>query len=281
MDFEWLEIVAAHLRWRFAYFRPWLTWWALPLCLCAGLSHFILIRRLRAAARENSRRRARADAAERTAERAIDDLHAQLDSDERRARILKRHTVEMLSFIGDWLDNPFPRAANPKLLKSFRDLRQRLRCLQLIESHIEFAFNFMEMNFHAFIEDLFASLCPLPASLALEIVPVNDATRSRIPGNIAIPAALICNELVLNSARHAFAGATGIHSLGVHLAEKAALDGYVLEVADSGCGLPAGIDPAAPATPGLHTVARLAQRLGADMQVCRRHGTRFTFHIKK
>ena len=93
--------------------------------------------------------------------------------------------------------------------------------------------------------------------------------------------ALLVNELLVNSQKHAFEDAEGVHSVRVYLRETPQLDGWILEVQDTGCGLPDSIRPEQPTTTGLDIVQRFCKELRASMVVSREGGTRYIFEIPR
>lgn len=78
----------------------------------------------------------------------------------------------------------------------------------------------------------------------------------------AVPVALIVSEAIANALEHGFADrAAG--TITVRVARRD--DTILLAVEDDGCGLPAGLDPAATESIGLRISRVLAQQLGAEM----------------
>jgi two-component sensor histidine kinase len=67
----------------------------------------------------------------------------------------------------------------------------------------------------------------------------------------------------------------------VYLRETPSLDGWLLEVQDTGCGLPDSIRPEQPTTTGLDIVQRFCKQLHAHMMVYRDGGTRYAFEIPR
>ena len=85
-----------------------------------------------------------------------------------------------------------------------------------------------------------------------------------LPAPMAVPIALILNELLTNSYKYAFGAAPGGH-LTVWL--EVAPDGrHHLRVQDSGPGLPPNFDPTRASSLGLRLVQQLARQLGGELQ---------------
>lgn len=88
----------------------------------------------------------------------------------------------------------------------------------------------------------------------------------------AIPSGLIVNELVTNSFKHAFGpGETGEITISVCRLDDMA----VLEISDTGCGLPEGYDFRSAKSLGLQLVVRLVKQLHGSIDLLPGTGTRF------
>ena len=91
----------------------------------------------------------------------------------------------------------------------------------------------------------------------------------------AIPCALIVNELVSNSLKHAFPdGQRG----EVRITVRAADPDFQLEVSDTGIGLPPDLDFRSVTTLGLQLVVSLTKQLDGTLELGGGNGT--TFRIR-
>ncbi|WP_295121606.1 histidine kinase dimerization/phosphoacceptor domain -containing protein [uncultured Chitinophaga sp.] len=86
----------------------------------------------------------------------------------------------------------------------------------------------------------------------------------------AIPLALIANELITNSFKHAFKE-TSLPKLLIAFEQRQGQ--YVFEISDNGCGLPANVH-ASGHTFGLRLVDSLVQQLGGQLEMNTGNGTR-------
>ena len=85
--------------------------------------------------------------------------------------------------------------------------------------------------------------------------------------DVAIPCGLILNELITNSLKHAFpADRAGEIYIGLHRGED---DQCVLRVADSGVGIPPGLDAQNVRSLGLRIVRALTGQLNGEFQIRR------------
>jgi two-component sensor histidine kinase len=86
----------------------------------------------------------------------------------------------------------------------------------------------------------------------------------------AVPCGLILNELLTNAVKHAFPGErTGKVTVAFSQHE----DWITLRVADDGAGLPAGAQPAAAPTLGMHLIHTLANQLDGVATFLSHNGT--------
>jgi len=260
---------------------PWLSWWAFALYEAIVVAIFLAIKRSCDAGRQKEEADACADRMYIVAERALDDLRDRIETDEALVRLVSHHARDTLGIVDELLARQADNIDDRTILEVFNDNRQRLKCLQSIERHIVYVRDRKEINFRHCMEALFAELFPMKARAGLEVVPVNDTPDVRIPAETGVPCTLIANELIVNSIRHAFERSSGIQSVRVRLKEKATLDGYTLDVSDSGCGLPDNVDLEEPTTMGMDIVAHFVRELGATVSVRRAGGTHFTFDIPK
>jgi two-component sensor histidine kinase len=101
---------------------------------------------------------------------------------------------------------------------------------------------------------------------------VVKASPIELPVEQAAPCGLIVNELVSNSARHAFSGRQG--EIHVDLTAGPG-ENLTLAISDTGPGLPADLDPERSGGLGLQLVSMLSHRLGATLTIERGNGSSF------
>lgn len=102
------------------------------------------------------------------------------------------------------------------------------------------------------------------------VVEAEDVT---LPVDKAIPCGLILNELLSNAFKHAFHGDRG-GTVRVTLC-GAGMPVVTLRVADTGVGVPPGLDPRAARSMGLRLVSTLVDQLDGHLEIRRDGGTAF------
>jgi len=178
-----------------------------------------------------------------------------------------------LQIISSLLDLQSEFITDLQLRGCFLESQNRIRSMALIHERLYGAEDFASIDFEEYVKDLsrslFESYVVDPRQIYLEL----DAGKISLDISRAIPCGLIINELVSNSLKHAFPdGRSGEISIRF----KADADGWItLEIADTGVGLPAGLDFRNTGTLGLELVNLLAQQLRGEVAIRSSPGTRF------
>lgn len=152
------------------------------------------------------------------------------------------------------------------------EARDRIRSMALVHDQLYRLDDMSSINMQNYLKDLAKDLqrfsTAVPVQLRLDLAPVLLEMQQ------AIPCGLLVNELLTNAFKYAFppeSSADQPHWVKVGLSQQ---DGHiVLQVADSGIGLPARIDPETQNTLGLQLVRGLIQQLKADYTLTRGPGT--------
>lgn len=115
------------------------------------------------------------------------------------------------------------------------------------------------------------TVAPNMVSSDFQLEQAFDGPEVVLPSRTASNLAVIINELILNSIEHGFEGRDrGL--IGLHTEETA--DGYVLELYDDGCGLPADFDLSKTRSLGLQIIRTLvADDMGGEIELFSRQGT--------
>lgn len=166
---------------------------------------------------------------------------------------------------------------DPELQRSLRTGQQRIKTIAMIHEILYQSKNLSYVDFADNIRKLIHSLqCVYDEAGRIGLEVTCDPVKLNI--NQAIPSALILNEIVTNSYKHAFNG-TGTGKIEVSVSEK---DGEVRIVAkDNGIGIPGEIEPERSPTLGMTLVNVLSRQLRADLALTRETGTRFSVTFRK
>ncbi len=157
------------------------------------------------------------------------------------------------------------------------DCRNRVRSMSLIHQSLYQSKDFGQVNFGDFLEALIPVLMGSYGGAAQTINLRVDVESVFLPINAAIPCALLVNELITNTLKHAFPqGGEGdiIVSMTGDAGRRVRL---IIE--DHGIGIPDSLDLEKAETLGLSLVTMLARQLLGSLSIHRRDPTRFTLEF--
>jgi PAS domain S-box-containing protein len=226
---------------------------------------------------------------ERTAELAMANSHLQIEIAERRhaEELVKASLAEKevllkevhhrvknnLQIISTLLELQTESIHDDQALKSFRDSQDRLKAMALIHERLYQSRDLASIDFAEYVNNLagflFHSYVQDPEQISLRI-DVGDAV---LDIDEAIPCGLIINELMTNCLKHAFPeGRKGEIAIVCHVGSNGQV---ALEVADTGIGLPAGLDLRTAGSLGLQIVEMLVRQLRGSVEMRNCNGASF------
>jgi two-component sensor histidine kinase len=148
--------------------------------------------------------------------------------------------------------------------------QNRVQSMAMIHQDLYMGKNLLGVSVPSYLDKLLDHLINAYNIDRSRITIHKDIRIENLDVDTVIPLALIINELLSNALKHAFAGpASG--EIGIHLYQHAG--DLVLEVRDSGKGMPPGFDPSSSSNFGFKLVRILAERLGAELSVRSDQGT--------
>jgi two-component sensor histidine kinase/CheY-like chemotaxis protein len=144
------------------------------------------------------------------------------------------------------------------------DLGRRVQSLSLLQERLYRGGDFRQVDFAGFLRQLAEDLVALDSRGAAATV---EAGEARLPVDLAVPLALVANELVTNALKHgAFQGA------GIAIAFRYGQDGAcILEVANDIAPPPRSESPDGL---GMRLIHRLAQQVGGTIELAEEGGRR-------
>jgi two-component sensor histidine kinase len=152
--------------------------------------------------------------------------------------------------------------------------QHRIRAMALVHEQLYRSETLMRLDTRVFLDSLVWSLIRSYSTPAQQIEAIVEADGTTLDLDVAIPIALVINELVSNSLKHAFTGCCTprlVVSLGRNAEGK-----RELTVRDNGAGMPAGFDITRAHTLGLSLVTNLVRQIGGTVQSRTGPGTEFT-----
>jgi len=150
--------------------------------------------------------------------------------------------------------------------------RNRIRSMAMIHERLYESNTFSEINLGPYLKDLVEAIY---RSYAINRKPIQlliNCEDAFVQIDKAVPVALIANEIVSNSIKHAF-DQSDEGQIKVKLNKKNG--DIILTLGDNGCGLPAGIKLEETESLGLKLIALLTKQLDASVKIDRSAGTEF------
>jgi two-component sensor histidine kinase len=189
-----------------------------------------------------------------------------------------------LQIIHSMLNLQLPYIKDEQAVTLFKESQNRIYTMALIHEKLYRAESLAKVDLSEYIRNLVANLFlsygVTERAVKLEIY-VEDIT---LDISMVIPCALIINELVSNSLKHAFpeswkrAGETG--RICIDLRRANAKDNIILTVSDNGIGLPEGFEIENCTTVGLRLVNMLVKQLRGTIDQRTNGPAEFTISFK-
>jgi two-component sensor histidine kinase len=162
---------------------------------------------------------------------------------------------------------------NAEALSLLRESQNRVKTMALIHESLYRTSDLAKIDLNEYLRDLIASLFRSYGTSMAAITAEIDAAGALLAIDVAIPCALIVNELVSNALKYAFqARESGSIRVGLKRIQAGWLQ---LVVSDDGVGLPAGLDLETVETLGLRLVMSLVSQLDGRLEIVRSGGTTF------
>ncbi len=185
-----------------------------------------------------------------------------------------------LQIISSLLNMQVRRATNEEVIESLSDSQSRIRAMALIHTQLYQSKNFGQVEMGGTIQRLADYLMRIHAKKERSISTVVTIKDVVLPISQAIPCALIINELVSNSFKHAF-NDRNKGSIRVSMRELGD-DTINLIVRDNGRGIPEDFDPFGSETLGLKLVISMVEdQLKGKIKLTLNEGTVFSIEIPK
>jgi PAS domain S-box-containing protein len=165
-----------------------------------------------------------------------------------------------------------------RYLDKFRESHNRIQSIALVHEQLYNSKNLAEINFESYVRTLMTDIIH---SSKPEIGTIGwdcDCTDVSLNINTAIPCALIINELVLNSLKHAF---QNIKNGQISIVLIRGSEGeYNLMIRDNGIGLPDSFSLATISSLGLELVINLVRQIKGTIQWHNDNGAVFEIQFK-
>ncbi len=163
------------------------------------------------------------------------------------------------------------KISDPKTLEIFRDGENRVKSMALIHEKLYKADDLANIDFHEYVKNLSSFLFQSYGVDQHKFKFRNDVKDVKLGIDTAVPCGLIINELVTNSFKHGFKGFdSGEIKITMHHIENK----LVLEVCDTGKGMPKDFNVDKTDSLGLRLVNNLTIQLNGKVEYSSHNGTK-------
>ena len=167
--------------------------------------------------------------------------------------------------------------AEPSVRAMLQESRNRIYSMAMIHERLYQTDNLSRINLGPYLKELVAHICSSYGADNSGIVVEVDCQDAIVEIDKAVPTGLIVNEIVTNSFKHAF---PDNRQGKVSVQARSRAGRTLLELSDTGRGLPEEIDLDQTKTLGLKVVFLLIRQLRASVRVERSSGTRFQIEFE-
>lgn len=182
-----------------------------------------------------------------------------------------------LQVVSSLLNLSARRTPEAAVREMIMDTRRRIQSLALVHDKLYSAGDLAAVSAQQYFQTLVESIVSSLMDESCRVTAVIEARQVTLPIGLAVPCALITNELITNSMKHAFRDRKS-GQIRVILT-KDADNSYIMEVSDDGVGLSQDISPDTSQTLGMRIVAVLVRQLNATLEIIRAEGTRIRITI--
>jgi len=183
-----------------------------------------------------------------------------------------------LRVISSLLDLSSMRTQDQKAISLFTNAKSKIQTMALIHSQVYRNERFDQIHMGTYIQELVNYLLQVHETENISVTPIIECSDVVVPLTQAIPCALVLNELVSNSLKHAFKGKErGKIEISIQKSD----DVVSMRVKDDGIGIPEGIDVFSSNSLGLRLVRNTVQgQLMGKIHIERDFGTTITVEFK-
>lgn len=157
-------------------------------------------------------------------------------------------------------------------LAKFKESQSQIRSIALVHEKLYQSTDLSKIDFAEYIQRL-SSYLFYTYNINSRLIRLKIRARNvYLPVDKAIPCALIINELITNSVKHAFLyGNKGIISIELYIKDNR----YILQFSDNGTGLPEELDINNVNTIGLDLIINLVEQIDGFLELEKHKGTSY------
>ena len=193
-------------------------------------------------------------------------IRASLEEKETLLREIHHRVKNNLAVISSLLYLESTQAKESETVRLLQVARDRVLSMAMIHETLYNSTEFARLKVGAYLDKLLAHLLRSHATVMAKVTTRTQVDAVTMNLDTAVPLALVVNELVTNSLKHAFPDTrTGEICVALRLVNGC----FVLRVTDTGVGVPPDLDAATTRTLGLRLVRSLSGQLGGEFRIQR------------
>ncbi len=213
-------------------------------------------------------------------EARVEERTAALEQSLREKEVLLReihHRVKNnLQIIHSMLNLQLPQVTDQKAVELFKESQNQVYSMALIHEKLYQSESMARVDFPEYIRSLVSYLFISYGVVGNAIRPAISVEDVSLDIDSAIPCALIINELVSNSLKHAFPASRRLGSNGrVEVSLRHDTGTLLLTVSDNGVGLPQDFEIGKSQSLGLKLVNVLVTQLRGTLDITSKEGAKF------
>lgn len=168
------------------------------------------------------------------------------------------------------------RITDPSIEIHLNDILNRIRSIAMVHELLYKSSDLSHIGFKDYLEKIINSITLLFNGKTKNIKFNIYSEKVFLTIEKAVPCAIILNELITNSVKHAFGNCS---SPQIDISMQKTENHYFLKISDNGCGLPPDFDLSRSDSLGLNLVNTLSKQLEAQIFVNSDEGTHYNFMI--
>ena len=205
-------------------------------------------------------------------------IKASLEEKEVLLREIHHRVKNNLQIISSLMSLQSEYTKEPETLKMFQESKNRIRSMALIHEKLYQSGDMAHIDFGEYLKSLIEMLSTFHKEKKDDVNVNLDCEDVFLEIDTAISMGLIVNELVSNCFKHAFP-LERKGEIEINLSKMS--EGYLLEVADDGVGLPEGFDLEKTGTLGLLIVQTLTMQLRGSLEIETHNRTSFCISFQE
>jgi PAS domain S-box-containing protein len=204
------------------------------------------------------------------------DLKHSLKEREILYRELKHRIKNNLQLLSSMVSMTILRTNNKDILNKLQEIQSVIDTMALIYSRAFDSSKLMRLNLTNFINELMDSILKFNVDENLKIDYNIEGKNVIMSTDKAIPLALIANEIIFNSLKHAFNGKDK-GQIDISLVEKENM--LLMGIKDNGIGIPNNINVEKTDTLGLKLIKNLTEQMNGKIHRSVDNGTEFIIEV--